>query len=57
MSYQNYLIAAYLVFAVVLLWDFVASRIRIAQLLRAVQLRMRRERSAHAALTGETRNL
>jgi len=38
MSYQNYVIAAYLVFAVVLLWDYVAPRIRIRQLLRGARL-------------------
>ena len=31
MSYQGYVIAAYLVFAAVLLWDFVAPRIAIRQ--------------------------
>src|SRR3546814_20865217 len=34
MSYQNYVIAAYLGFAVVLLWDYVAPRTRIRPLLR-----------------------
>jgi len=38
MSYQNYVVAAYLVFAAVLLWDFVAPRIRIRQLLRGMRL-------------------
>lgn len=47
MSYQSYVIAAYLVFAVVLLWDFVAPRVRIAQLLRGLRtLAARRERAA-----------
>ncbi|WP_202840763.1 heme exporter protein CcmD [Luteimonas saliphila] len=42
MSYASYVIAAYAVFAVVLLWDFVAPRIRIAQVLRSVRLLARR---------------
>ena len=44
MSYQNYVIAAYLVFGVVLLWDFIAARIAIAQQLRAATLRAKRAR-------------
>ena len=43
MSYAGYVIAAYAVFAAVLLWDFVAPRIRIAQVLRAVRLLARRD--------------
>ena len=43
MSYAGYVIAAYAVFAAVLLWDFVAPRIRIAQVLRAVRVLARRE--------------
>jgi len=50
MSYASYVIAAYAVFAVVLLWDFVAPRIRIAQVLRAARLRGRRD----AARAGAT---
>ena len=42
MSYQNYVIAAYAVFAVVLLWDFVAPRVEIARQLRAARLRAAR---------------
>ncbi len=42
MSYAGYVIAAYAVFAAVLLWDFVAPRVRIAQVLRAVRLHARR---------------
>lgn len=38
MTYQSYVVAAYLVFAVVLLWDFVAPRVRISQLLRAARI-------------------
>jgi heme exporter protein D len=46
MSYQNYVIAAYLVFAAVLLWDFIAPRIRIAQLRRAARLLAARRAAA-----------
>ena len=42
MSYQGYVIAAYLVFAVVLLWDWVAPRIQLRQQLRAAKLRASR---------------
>jgi heme exporter protein D len=42
-SYLAYVVAAYAVFAAVLLWDFVAPRIRIAQVLRAARLLARRE--------------
>ena len=38
MTYASYVLAAYLVFAVVLLWDFVAPRIRTRQILRAARL-------------------
>src|SRR5690606_21798174 len=43
MSYASYVIAAYAVFGAVLVWDFVAPCIRIAQVLRAVRLLARRE--------------
>ena len=43
MSYQGYVIAAYAVFAVVLLWDLVAPRIQIREQLRAARLRAARE--------------
>jgi len=38
MSYAGYVLAAYLVFVAVLLWDFVAPYIRIRRLLRGVRL-------------------
>jgi heme exporter protein D len=43
MSYQNYVIGAYAVFAVVLLWDFVVPRLQIRRELRAARLRKARE--------------
>jgi heme exporter protein D len=42
MSYLGYVIAAYAIFVVVLLWDFVSPRIDIARQLRAVRLRAAR---------------
>ena len=49
MSYQNYVIAAYAVFALVLLWDFVAPRIEIARQLRAARLRAARAKPRPAS--------
>lgn len=42
MSYQNYVFAAYAVFAAVLLWDFVAPRLAIRRFLRAAKMRAAR---------------
>ena len=47
MSYLNYVIGAYAVFAVVLLWDFLAPRLQIRRELRAARLRKTRD-SKHA---------
>ncbi|CAN5623631.1 hypothetical protein BH23PSE2_BH23PSE2_12330 [soil metagenome] len=55
MSYQSYVIAAYLVFAVVLLWDFIAPRLRTAQLLRSIRRMATRHTPAGAADGGELR--
>ncbi len=38
MTYAGYVLAAYLVFVAVLLWDFVVPHIRIRRLLRGVRL-------------------
>jgi len=43
MSYMLYVIGAYAVFFVVLLWDFIAPRIDIARQLRAARLRASRK--------------
>jgi heme exporter protein D len=53
MSYQNYVVAAYAVFAIVLAWDFVAPRLQIRRELRAARLRVARgnTRSGSAELT------
>lgn len=54
MSYQEYVIAAYAVFAAVLVWDFVAPRIRTAQTLRAVRTLEARRVAAAAAPAPDT---
>jgi heme exporter protein D len=51
MSYLSYVVAAYAVFAVVLVWDWLAPRLQIRALLRAAKTR--RSRSAPSANTGE----
>ncbi|MCA1715278.1 MAG: heme exporter protein CcmD, partial [Gammaproteobacteria bacterium] len=43
MSYQDYVVAAYAVFAIVLVWDLIAPRIEIRRQLRAVRLRATHE--------------
>ncbi len=43
MTYQGYVIGAYAVFAIVLIWDFIAPRITIARTLREVRMRAQRE--------------
>jgi heme exporter protein D len=50
-SYLNYVIAAYAVFAIVLGWDFVATRLQIRRELRGARLRAAREA---ARPTGKT---
>ncbi len=55
MNYRDYVVGAYAVFVIVLLWDFVAPRVRIAQLLRA-RKRMAAHRDAAASQpSGELR--
>ena len=46
MSYQGYVFAAYGVFVVVLLWDFVAPQLQLRQQLRAARLRAARTPTA-----------
>lgn len=54
MSYAGYVTAAYLVFAAMLLWDYVAPRIRVRQLLRgARRLAARRAAAATQDPSGE----
>ncbi|MEO5628514.1 MAG: heme exporter protein CcmD [Thermomonas sp.] len=42
MSYRDYVIAAYTIFAIVLLWDFVVPRLQVRAALRAARLRANR---------------
>ncbi|MEO6227458.1 MAG: heme exporter protein CcmD [Thermomonas sp.] len=42
MNYRDYVIAAYLVFALILLWDFVVPRMQVRAALRAATLRANR---------------
>jgi heme exporter protein D len=43
MTYLNYVVGAYAVFAVVMLWDFVIPRLQIRRELRAARLRKARD--------------
>jgi len=45
MSYREYVIAAYVVFSVVMLWDYVAPKLQLHAALRTV--RQRASRSAN----------
>ncbi|MDQ3286761.1 MAG: heme exporter protein CcmD [Pseudomonadota bacterium] len=49
MSYQEYVIAAYAVFAVVLGWDFIAARLHVRRELLAVRRRAARQAAAPAS--------
>lgn len=42
MSYLEYVIAAYAVFGVLMLWDFVAPKLQMRAQLRAARLRAKR---------------
>lgn len=53
MNYLNYVIAAYLVFAVVMLWDWLAPRLRIRQQLRSAHLLATRKQAAKVNVGGE----
>ena len=46
MSYFEYVVAAYAVFAVVLAWDFVAPKLQLRAQFRAAKLRATREAAA-----------
>ena len=50
MSYRDYVIAAYAVFAIVLLWDYIVPKLQLRAALRAVRLRA----SRNAARTAPT---
>ena len=47
MSYRDYVIATYAVFAVVLLWDYVVPKLQVRAALRAVRLRASRTAARH----------
>ena len=49
MNYLPYVIGAYAVFAVVLLWDLVVPRLELRRQLRAARLRASRRRDAAPA--------
>lgn len=53
MSYLSYVMGAYAVFAIVLLWDFLAPRLQIRRELRTARLRSARDakRSAPVELS------
>ncbi|QIL20753.1 heme exporter protein CcmD [Thermomonas sp. HDW16] len=42
MSYRDYVIAAYAVFAIILLWDYVVPKLQVRSALRAAHLRTTR---------------
>ena len=46
MSYQAYVIGAYVVFAVVLAWDFLVPRLQLRRELRAARRRIARQQAA-----------
>ena len=48
MSYREYVIAAYAVFAVVLLWDYIVPRLQVRAALRAARLRSTRSTARQA---------
>ena len=54
MSYRDYVIAAYAVFAVMLLWDWLAPKFAIARARRASE-QLARRRSARACNTETSR--
>ncbi|QNN46915.1 heme exporter protein CcmD [Thermomonas brevis] len=46
MSYRDYVIAAYAVFALMLLWDWLVPKLQIRAALRAAKLRNARRQAA-----------
>ncbi|MBB1471841.1 heme exporter protein CcmD [Luteimonas sp. MC1782] len=53
MSYREYVIAAYAVFAAMLAWDFVAPRLRIARQVRITRRQAARTAPRRTDTTGE----
>lgn len=48
MNYRDYLIAAYAVFAIVLLWDYTVPKLQVRAALRAARLRATRAAKRNA---------
>ena len=46
MSYREYVIAAYVVFVVVMLWEWLSPRLQIRRALRSARLRAKRKQAA-----------
>ena len=57
MNYREYVIAAYAVFALVLLWDYVVPKLQLRAALRAARLRAARLRAARDASRGTSTEL
>ena len=53
MTYLGYIVAAYAIFVVVLLWDLIAPLLRIRRTLRNVSLRAKRAPGQNAATPTE----
>ncbi len=49
MTYREYVIAAYVVFAIVLLWDYVIPKLQVRAALRAARLQAKRATTRTAA--------
>ena len=49
MSYRDYVIAAYAVFAIAMLWDYIAPRLQLRAALRAARLRVARAASRNTS--------
>ena len=45
MNFNNFVASAYVVFAAVLVWDYVVPRVRLGNIRRAIVMRVRRETS------------
>lgn len=48
MSYREYVIAAYAVFAVMLVWDYLAPKLQVRAALRAIRRRQQRALAAQS---------
>jgi heme exporter protein D len=57
MSYRDYVIAAYAVFAVFLLWDWLAPKLQLRAALRVARQRAARQRAQHQPARGTQQDL